>query len=62
LGRRPSVYAALKAIERIHGLPWRVFRDEATIGGKDNRLEAHVYPFGNGSANFKGLTPAALAF
>jgi hypothetical protein len=49
-------------MERIHGLPWRVFPEEATIGGKDNRLKARVYPFGNGSSNFKGLTPAALTF
>jgi len=58
----PSVYAALNGMERIHGLLWRVFREEATIGGKDNRLEARVYHFGNGFADFKGLTPAALTF
>jgi hypothetical protein len=49
-------------MEMIHGRPWRFFRKEATIAGKDNRLEAHVYPFGNGFAAFKGLTPAALTF
>jgi hypothetical protein len=27
-------------MERIHGMPWRVFREESTIGGKDNRLGA----------------------